>query len=71
MEERDQRFGENTLRRGKPVGESETSVLGELNPPKNSKIPQRNQEITNGNLGVTLMIVIERMTERSGRIGKG
>jgi hypothetical protein len=37
--------GENTLRREKPVRESETLVLGELNPPKNSKIPRRNHKI--------------------------
>jgi hypothetical protein len=29
----------------KPVGESETPILGELNPPKNSRILWRNQEI--------------------------
>jgi hypothetical protein len=31
-----------------PVGESETPILGELNPPKNRRIPWRNQEIANG-----------------------
>jgi hypothetical protein len=36
----------NTLGREKPVGESETPVLGKLIPPKNTKIPWRNQEIT-------------------------
>jgi hypothetical protein len=40
-----------------------TPVLGELISPKNSKIPQRNQGITNGGLGVTLMIVLERERE--------
>jgi hypothetical protein len=35
----------NTLEREKPVGESETSVLGKLIPPKNTKIPWRNQGI--------------------------
>jgi hypothetical protein len=29
----------NTLGREKPVGESETPVLGKLIPPKNTKIP--------------------------------
>jgi hypothetical protein len=28
-----------------PKGESESPILGELNPPKNQRIPQRNQEI--------------------------
>jgi hypothetical protein len=49
----------------KPVGESETPVLGELNQPKNSKIPRRNQEITNGGLGVALTVALERKRERS------
>jgi hypothetical protein len=53
------------------VGESETSVLGDLNQPKNSKIPWRNQEIANGGLGVTLTVVLERKRERSERIGEG
>jgi hypothetical protein len=35
----------------KLVRESETPVLGELNPPKNLGIPQRNHEIDNGGLG--------------------
>jgi hypothetical protein len=47
----------------------ETPVLGELISPKNSKIPRRNQEITNGGLGVTLTVVLER--ERSEKNGKG
>jgi hypothetical protein len=42
------------------VGETETLVLGELNPPKNSKIPQRNLEIVNGGLEVALTVVLER-----------
>jgi hypothetical protein len=33
------------------VGESGTPVLGELNQPKNFKIPRRNPEIANGGLG--------------------
>jgi hypothetical protein len=71
MGQRDQRWGENTLRRRKPVEESETLVLGELNSPKNSKIPWRNQGITNGGLEVTLMVVLERMRVKSERIGEG
>jgi hypothetical protein len=35
----------NTLGREKPVGESETPVPGKLIPPKNTKIPQKNQGI--------------------------
>jgi hypothetical protein len=42
---------------GKPVGGTETPVLGELISPKNSKIPRRNQGITKGGLGVTLMVI--------------
>jgi hypothetical protein len=34
------------LEMGKMEGGSETPVLRELNPPKNSKIPQKNKEIT-------------------------
>jgi hypothetical protein len=34
------------LKMGKTEGGSETPVLGELNPPKNSKIQRRNLEIT-------------------------
>jgi hypothetical protein len=43
----------------------ETSVLGELNPPKNSKIPQRDLEITNGGLGVTFTVKLERRMVRN------
>jgi hypothetical protein len=52
--------GENTLRGRKPVGESETPVLGELNPPKNSRIPRRSQGITNGGSWATLTVDFER-----------
>jgi hypothetical protein len=55
----------------KIVGESEISVLGELNPPKNSKIPWWNQEIANESLEVTLTVVLERMRVRSERINEG
>jgi hypothetical protein len=40
----------------KLVGESETPILGELISPKSSKTPRRNQEITNGGLGVALTV---------------
>jgi hypothetical protein len=53
-------LGENTFRREKPVGESETPALGELNPPKNRRIPWRNQEIANGETWRALMIVLEK-----------
>jgi hypothetical protein len=46
-----------------PVGGTETPVLGELISPKNSKIPWRNQGITNRGLGVTLTVVLERERE--------
>ena len=59
------------MRWGKPVGGTETPVLGELISPKNSKIPRRNQGITNGGLGVTLTVVLERLGVRSERIGEG
>jgi hypothetical protein len=64
MEQGDQGLGENTLRWGKPTEESEIPVLGTLISPKNSKIPRRNQGITNEGLGVTLMVVLERKRER-------
>jgi hypothetical protein len=44
----------------KTEGESDTSVLRELISPNNSKIPWRNQEIANGGLGVTVMVVLEK-----------
>jgi hypothetical protein len=53
------------------VGESETLVLGESNPPKNSKIPRRNQGIANGGLEGVLTVVHERMGVRGKRIGEG
>jgi hypothetical protein len=56
------------LRWRKPVGEADTPILEELIPPKNFKISQRNQEITNGGLGVTLTVVIQRLGVRSERI---
>jgi hypothetical protein len=43
----------------KLVGGTETPVLGVLISPNNSKIPQRNQGITNGGLGVALTVVLE------------
>jgi hypothetical protein len=55
----------------KTVGEMETSVLGELNPPKNSKIPQRDLEITNGGLGVTFTVKLERRMVRNEWNGEG
>jgi hypothetical protein len=68
MGQRDRGLGENTLRREKLVGEADILVLGELISPKNFKIPRRNQGITNGGLGVTLTVVLERLGVRSERI---
>jgi hypothetical protein len=54
------------------VGESETPVLGELNPPKDSKISQRNQEITKGGLGVAFTVELEReRVKRSEGVRRG
>jgi hypothetical protein len=39
------RRGSKYLEKGKTERELETSVLGELNPPKNSMIPWRNHKI--------------------------
>jgi hypothetical protein len=55
------------LRWEKPVGKVETSVLGKLISPKNSKIPRRNKGISNGGLGVTVMVVLERKRESEVR----
>jgi hypothetical protein len=41
-----------------------TPVLGELISLKNSKIPRRNQGMTNGCLGVALTVVLEREREK-------
>jgi hypothetical protein len=51
----------------KPIGGTETLVLGELISPKNSKIPQRNQWIANGGLGVALTVVLMCVWEREVR----
>jgi hypothetical protein len=48
------------LRREKPVEKSETPVLGKLNPPKNRRIPWRNQEIANGETWGILMVALEK-----------
>jgi hypothetical protein len=58
--------------RKKPVGATETPVLGKFISPKNSKIPQRNQGIANGGLGVTLRLFLrEREREREVKNGEG
>jgi hypothetical protein len=51
----------------------ETPVLGELISPKNSKIPWRNQGITNVGLGVALMVVLvcEREKREERKTVKG
>jgi hypothetical protein len=38
------------------VGESETPVFGEFNPPKNSRIPWMSQEIINGGSWAALTV---------------
>jgi hypothetical protein len=55
----------------KLVGGTETPVLRELISPKNSKIPWRNQGISNGGLGVTLTVVLECVRERSEKNREG
>jgi hypothetical protein len=60
------RYGKKKLVEG-----TETSVLGELISPKNSKILWRNQEITNGGLGVTLTVVLVCVRERSEKNNEG
>jgi hypothetical protein len=64
MGQRNRGLCENTLRCEKTVGGTDTPVLGELISPKNVKIPQRNQGITNGGLGVALTVVLEREREK-------
>jgi hypothetical protein len=65
MEQGDRGFGENTLRWGETVGESETPDLVELNPPKNSKILGRDLEIANEGLGVAFMVKLEKRKVRN------
>jgi hypothetical protein len=48
----------------KSIGGTETPVLGELISPKISKIPWRNQGISNQGLGVTLKVVLVCVRER-------
>jgi hypothetical protein len=67
MGQRDQGLDENTLRWGKSIRGTETPIFGELISLKNSKIPQRNQGITNGGLGVTLTVVLVCVRERELR----
>jgi hypothetical protein len=55
----------------KPVGETETPVLGELILPKNFKISRMNQEITKGGLGVALTIVLVCVREKREKTVKG
>jgi hypothetical protein len=42
-----------------------------VNPPNNSRIPQRSQEIAKGGLGGVVTVDLERKRERSERIGEG
>jgi hypothetical protein len=59
------------LEMGKTVGGTETPVLKELISPKNSKIPQRNQEIANGGLEVTVTVVLVCEREISEKNSEG
>jgi hypothetical protein len=54
------RICEEYLEMEKTVGELETPVLGELNPPKNSNIPRRNQGIANGKSWVASTVKLGR-----------
>jgi hypothetical protein len=50
----------------KPVGESKTPILGKLIPPKNIKIPQRNQGIaTKGSLATSTIVLEKRRVKKS------
>jgi hypothetical protein len=49
-----------------PEGESESPILGELNPPNNRRIPQRNQEITTKDLESSPLGVLESGEEMRG-----
>jgi hypothetical protein len=67
MGQRDWGLGEDTLRWEKPVGGTETPILGELISSKNSKISHRNQEIVKWGLSVTLTVVLVCVCEREER----
>jgi hypothetical protein len=71
MGQRDRGLGENTLRWGKPVGEADTPVLGELISPKRERIPWRNQEITTKGSWVASTVRLERRKVKSEEIGEG
>jgi hypothetical protein len=47
-----------------PEGESESPILGELNPPKNQRIPRRNQEIATKGLESSPLGVLESGEEK-------
>jgi hypothetical protein len=48
------------MKTSNPEVKSEFPILGELNPPKNRRIPRRNQEIANGETWDTLMVNLEK-----------
>jgi hypothetical protein len=60
MGQRDRRGGEKYLGKRKPVGELETLVLGKLIPPKNTKIPWRNQGISTKGSWAAITVVLEK-----------
>jgi hypothetical protein len=59
------------LEKGKMERESDTLILEELNPPKNSRIPRRSQEITNGGSWSALTVVLERRRVKTEERGEG
>jgi hypothetical protein len=71
MEQGDRGLGENTLRWGKPVGEADTPVLGELISPKRQRIPWRNKEITTKGSWDASTERLERREVKSEGIGEG
>jgi hypothetical protein len=48
------------MKTSNPEVKSEFPMLGELNPPKNQRIPQGNQEIANGETWGTLTVALEK-----------
>jgi hypothetical protein len=63
MEQRDRRGGQEYVDKDenfKSGGEIRVSDPWELNPPKNQRIPRRNQEIANGETWGALTVALEK-----------
>jgi hypothetical protein len=63
MEQRDRRGGQEYVDKDenfKSRGEIRVSDPWELNPPKNQRIPRRNQEIANGETWGALTVALEK-----------